>query len=85
MKTRSYVRSAFTNASPAFRGPLVSANETVEKPVSETLMENVPPAVLSGTRPGTRPGGVGTEPERSAGKEIPRNEAYDLYGLRLEA
>jgi hypothetical protein len=33
-------------------------------------MENVHPAVLNGTKPGPRPEGVGTEPERCAGKEI---------------
>ena len=49
--------------------------EAVEKPNLQRLMENVHPAVPCGTNPGIRPAGVGTEPERSAGKEIPRNEA----------
>ncbi len=37
-------------------------------------MKDVHPAVLGGIKAGTRLGGVGTAPERSAGKEIPRNE-----------
>ena len=49
---------------------------TVEKPSPKRLMENVHPDVLSGTKPRTRPEGVGTEPEQSAGKEITGNEAY---------
>ena len=31
------------------------------------------------TETGDPPDGVGTEPERSAGKEILRNEAYNKY------
>ncbi len=55
---------------------VIISSKAVEKPTPLRLMENVHPAVPGGTKLGTHPEGVGTEPERSAGKEIPRNAAY---------
>ena len=40
----------------------MSLEETVKKMPHKRLMEDAHPAVLSGTKPGTRPEGVGTEP-----------------------